>query len=103
MTRAPAPSSCSAKALPRPRLAPVTTSTVRASMNSDSLLETGDNERIEVAVEYLLRIGNFHVRAQVFDTALIQHIRPDLVTPAYVCLGIFQDRKSTRLNSSHVK
>src|SRR5690606_22088102 len=74
MTVAPRVSSSVASARPRPRLAPVTTATVVASMSSDSLLEAGDDERIEIAVQHLLGIGDFHVGAQILDAALVEHV-----------------------------
>src|SRR5690606_20998287 len=91
MTVTPEASSCAASAWPRPRLAPVTTATAgEAFMASDSLFEAGDDEGIEIAVEHLLRVGNFDVGAQVLDPALVQHVGADLMPPAHIGLRIFQ-------------
>ena len=35
-------------------------------------------------------VADFHVGAQVFDTALVQHIAANLVTPAHIGFGVFQ-------------
>src|SRR5690606_13846832 len=77
MTDVPDDSSCRASARPSPRLAPVTTATVDASMSSDSLLEAGNDEGIKIAVEHLLGIRYFDVGTKILDAALIQHVRAD--------------------------
>src|SRR5690606_10245421 len=56
---------------------------------SYALFETGLDEGIQGAVQYFLRVGDFDVGAQVFDAALVQHVRADLVAPAHVGLGVF--------------
>src|ERR1700712_3502960 len=56
----------------------------------DALFETGFDERIEIAVEHLLRRAHFEVGAQVLDAALVQNVGADLVAPADIGLGVFE-------------
>ena len=71
----------------------------RRAGTSNALFQAGADERIEVAVEHALRIADFDVGAQILDTAVVQHVRADLVTPAHIGLAGFElvlllDRKS---------
>src|SRR5437660_1067703 len=57
---------------------------------SHALLQARLDERIEVAVEHLLRVADLDVGAQVLDAALVEHVRADLVAPADVGLAVLE-------------
>src|SRR5690606_25391339 len=54
---------------------------------SDSRLQAGDDEGIEVAVEDGLGVGHLDVGAQVLDAGVVEDVGPDLVPPADVGLA----------------
>ena len=47
------------------------------------------DERIQVAIEHFLGIRGFDIGAQILDTALVEHIRANLMAPADIGLGVF--------------
>src|SRR5262245_19160347 len=55
-------------------------------IRSHSLLQTGGDEILEVAVQDALRVAHFVIGAQVLDARLVEHVRADLVAPADVGL-----------------
>ncbi len=82
---APRCSSCSAIAAPRPREAPVVSSTCAAHA-SNALLQAGFDEVVQIAVEHRLRVADLIVGAQILDARLVEHVRADLMAPADVGL-----------------
>src|SRR5690606_40790804 len=94
-------------------------------------LQAGDNELVQGTVQHRLAVAGLDTGTQVLDTRVIQYVGTDLAAPADISLVIFHgllvgvalehfllvhprpqhlvrlftvlDRKSTRLNSSHVK
>ena len=56
---------------------------------SDPLFERGFDERIQVAVQHFLGVGNFNVGAQIFDSTLVQHVAANLMTPTHIGFGVF--------------
>src|SRR5436190_24081683 len=57
---------------------------------SDALLERCGDEFVQVAVEHALGVADFHVRSQVLDAGLVEHVRADLVAPADVGLRVLE-------------
>src|SRR4051794_33114631 len=55
-----------------------------------ALLQTGLDEIVQITVEHCLRIPAFEVGAQILDTALVEHVRADLVAPADVALRVLE-------------
>ena len=55
----------------------------------NALLQTFLNKWVKVAIQHTLRIADFHIGAQIFNAALVENIRPDLVAPADVGFGVF--------------
>jgi hypothetical protein len=53
-----------------------------------TLLETGFDEHIEVAIEYRLRIAGLDIGAQILDARLIEYIGADLAAPADIGLAV---------------
>src|SRR5690606_18547879 len=54
---------------------------------SDSRLQAGDDEGIEIAVEHRLGVGDLHVGAQVLDARIVEDVGADLVAPPDVGLA----------------
>ena len=52
--------------------------------------ETGVNKFVEVAIQHRLRVTRLDSGSQVLDSRLVQHIRPDLVTPLDIGFTILQ-------------
>src|SRR6185312_5869795 len=53
-------------------------------------LQAGGDESVQVAIEDLLRVRDFHPGAQVLDAALVQHVGADLVAPAHIALRVLE-------------
>ena len=57
---------------------------------SHALLQRRFNKRVQIPIQHLLRGRGFVIRTQIFNTALVQHVAANLVTPADVGFGVFE-------------
>ena len=54
-----------------------------------SLLQACFDELVQTAIKHGLRIAGLYAGPEIFDPALIQYIRPYLISPSDVCLAVF--------------